>query len=462
MKQSKPLIAAVAATMALSFGLGTTGASASKLNDLQNEQQQMEQKKNELNQGIQEKASNIKVNSEKMDKLLAQIKDLHGKIETKQSEIAEIEQEIQETKAEIEALRASIKDLEQKIADRDALLRDRVRAMQVTGGSTGYIDVLLGASSFSDFIDRVSAVNTLREADRQIIAEQKADKATLEDQKQQVEDKLAAQEENKKKLEEAKAELDRQKAELDGLVTQLEEEQARLQKEQANLEAEYEEVHEVSQELTQKIVAEQERLAEIARKAEEERKRKEAEERRKAAAAAAAQQVENNRKGTSSSAGKTSSSSGKTSSPSSSVSQTSAPAPSVSGGNWTRPASGRLSSNYGYRNLSWASSNHAGVDIANSTGTPVVSAGNGVVSYTGQFGTYGNVIMVTHHMDGKTFTTLYAHLSSINTSKGQKVGKGQLIGKMGSTGRSSGPHLHFELHIGSYGNPVNPASYVPL
>ncbi|WP_213422286.1 murein hydrolase activator EnvC family protein [Bhargavaea massiliensis] len=456
LKQSKPLIATVVATMALSFGIGTTGVSASKLNDLQNQQQQIEQKKNELNRGIQEKASNIKANSEKMDKLLAQIKDLHEKIDTKQNEIAKIEQEIQTTKAEIEALRASIKELEQKIADRDALLRDRVRAMQVTGGSTSYVDVILGANSFSEFIDRVSAVNTLREADRQIIAEQKADKATLEDQKNQVESKLASQEENKKKLEAAKAELDRQKKDLDGLVDQLEAEQQRLEKEQASLESEYSEAHEMSDELKQQIVAEQERIAEIARKAEEERKRKEAEARKQAAEAAASKQAESNRKAATSSKPTQSASSG------SSVAHTSAPAPAVSGGTWTRPAAGRITSTFGPRNLSWASSNHRGVDIANATGTPIVAAGNGIVSKTGSHPTLGNYIMITHSVDGKTMTTVYGHLSAISTSKGAQVSKGQFIGRMGSTGRSSGPHLHFEVHIGNYGNAVNPMRYVPL
>ncbi|RSK37050.1 murein hydrolase activator EnvC family protein [Bhargavaea beijingensis] len=453
LKQSKPLIATVVATMALSFGVGTTGVSASKLDDLQNQQQQIEQKKNELNRGIQEKSSTIKANSEKKDKLLAQIRDLHGKIETKQNEIAKLEQEIQTTKAEIEALRASIKELEQKIADRDALLRDRVRAMQVTGGSASYVDVLLGANSFSEFIDRVSAVNTLREADRQIIAEQKADKATLEDQKNQVESKLATQEENKKKLEAAKAELDRQKKDLNGLVEHLEAEQQRLEKEQASLETEYSEAHEMSDELKQQIVAEQERIAVIARKAEEERKRKEAEARKQAAAAAASEQAESNRKAATSS---------KPASAGNTVAHTSAPAPAVSGGTWTRPAAGRITSTFGPRDLSWASSNHQGVDIANATGTPIVAAGNGIVSRAGSHPTLGNYIMITHSVNGKTMTTVYGHLSAIGTSQGAQVSKGQQIGRMGSTGRSSGPHLHFEVHIGNFGNPVNPMLYVPL
>ena len=79
-------------------------------------------------------------------------------------------------------------------------------------------------------------------------------------------------------------------------------------------------------------------------------------------------------------------------------------------------------------------------------------------------GTYGNVIMVTHSIDGQIFTTVYAHLSSINTSAGQQVAKGQFIGKIGTTGASTGPHLHFEMHIGNWSasgpSAVNPLRYV--
>lgn len=91
-----------------------------------------------------------------------------------------------------------------------------------------------------------------------------------------------------------------------------------------------------------------------------------------------------------------------------------------------------------------------------------MAAGNGIVSSTGSHSTLGNYIMITHSVNGQTMTTVYGHLSSINTSKGAQVSKGQMIGRMGSTGRSSGPHLHFEVHLGTYGNAVNPMRYVPL
>ncbi len=140
--------------------------------------------------------------------------------------------------------------------------------------------------------------------------------------------------------------------------------------------------------------------------------------------------------------------------------------PPVSNGTWTKPASGTYTSSFGWRThpIYGTQRQHRGADIANSTGTSVVSAGDGVVSHAGPMGTYGNVIMVTHSIDGQIFTTVYAHLSSINTSAGQQVAKGQFIGKIGTTGASTGPHLHFEMHIGNWSasgpSAVNPLRYV--
>lgn len=101
---------------------------------------------------------------------------------------------------------------------------------------------------------------------------------------------------------------------------------------------------------------------------------------------------------------------------------------------------------------------HTGVDLAASTGTPVVSAGSGAVAFAGwnEYG-YGNAIVIDH---GGIFT-LYAHLSAINVSCGQQVGSGDVIGAVGSTGRSSGPHLHFEIRDAGF-NPVDPTYSIRL
>ncbi|HZJ82956.1 MAG TPA: peptidoglycan DD-metalloendopeptidase family protein [Clostridia bacterium] len=114
------------------------------------------------------------------------------------------------------------------------------------------------------------------------------------------------------------------------------------------------------------------------------------------------------------------------------------------------PASGRLSSGFGQR---WGRL-HAGIDIAAPTGTPIYAADGGTVNYSAfNSGGYGNLIKISH---GGGITTSYAHMSSRVASKGNKVSKGQLIGYVGSTGRSTGPHLHFEVRVnGSRKNPIN-------
>ena len=116
------------------------------------------------------------------------------------------------------------------------------------------------------------------------------------------------------------------------------------------------------------------------------------------------------------------------------------------------PARGRLTSRYGRR---WGRL-HKGIDIANSRGTPVYAADSGKVISTGYNGGYGNLVKIDH---GGGMVTYYAHLSKIVVSSGSSVSKGQLIGYMGSTGRSTGPHLHFEVRIN--GSPRNPISYLP-
>lgn len=95
-----------------------------------------------------------------------------------------------------------------------------------------------------------------------------------------------------------------------------------------------------------------------------------------------------------------------------------------------------------------------------------MAAANGFVSYAGSMGGYGNVIIITHSINGQTHATVYAHLNSIGVSVGQQVSQGQNIGGMGNTGRSFGDHLHFEIHVGPWNggrtNAVNPASYISL
>jgi len=123
----------------------------------------------------------------------------------------------------------------------------------------------------------------------------------------------------------------------------------------------------------------------------------------------------------------------------------------VSGAGLVWPTQGRVTSEYGSR---WGRL-HAGIDIAAPTGTRIVAAKAGVVIHAGWMGGYGNAVIVAH-ADG--LSTLYGHQSRIAIGDGANVGQGQLIGYVGSTGNSSGPHLHFETRVG--GSAQNPRRYL--
>lgn len=122
-----------------------------------------------------------------------------------------------------------------------------------------------------------------------------------------------------------------------------------------------------------------------------------------------------------------------------------------------RPASGSISSHYGYRQspFSEAREFHGGVDFRGKTGDEVVTTADGVVEKAKYVKGYGKHVIIKHK---KGYKTLYGHLSKIEVAKGQKVEAGEKIGELGSTGRSTGPHLHYEII--KYGKRINPKKYV--
>lgn len=121
------------------------------------------------------------------------------------------------------------------------------------------------------------------------------------------------------------------------------------------------------------------------------------------------------------------------------------------------PTEGRFTSSFGWRRHPlWGGRNfHTGQDIANKYGTPIKAADSGEVIFAGWWDGYGKAVVVDH---GRGMTTVYGHLSRIYQQVGAIVAKGQVVGLMGSTGYSTGPHLHFEVRIN--GKPVNPTPYL--
>ena len=132
--------------------------------------------------------------------------------------------------------------------------------------------------------------------------------------------------------------------------------------------------------------------------------------------------------------------------------------PALGDGTFIWPVSGPITSPFGYRTdpITGATAFHSGIDIGASCGTPIKAAGTGSVVTAGfNSGGYGNMTLINH---GNGLATLYGHQSSIIVSAGQAVTQGQLIGYVGSTGKSTGCHLHFEVRVN--GNRVDPTGYL--
>lgn len=371
-------------------------------NKKSNIQSEINEKKDQLEDIVEEKSAVEK----ELDKLNLVIGDTENKIKEKEAQISEAKQEIERLQKEIEVLKEQIKK-------RDELLKERIRSIQENGGVINYIDVLLGAQSFGDFINRVSAVTQFMEADRDLLQTHKDDKALL-DQKE---------EEAKRQLEE----LNNKLAELEGMKKKLEGQLAERNKLLEELKQQEQDMHgEILQfEDEAAILAAQEKAINREIKAWEKKQR----------------ELEEQRKKQGSSVGKM---------------------PAVTNGTFMNPTTGRLTSHYGQR---WGRL-HSGIDIGKGgrATVPIVAAASGTVIKANYDRSYGNVVMITHVINGQVMTTVYGHFESLSVSNGQSVTKGQLLGYMGNTGNSTGPHLHFEIHHGpwngSRSNSVNPLRYV--
>lgn len=122
-----------------------------------------------------------------------------------------------------------------------------------------------------------------------------------------------------------------------------------------------------------------------------------------------------------------------------------------------RPSSGWMTSRFGYRTSPFTGRKefHKGMDIANRKGTAILATADGIVSFAGNKGAMGNIVVIDH---GHGLVTRYAHLSKALKNRGEPVKRGDIIAQMGNSGRSTGPHLHYEVQLN--GVPVNPAKYI--
>ncbi|WP_442596278.1 PcsB-like coiled-coil domain-containing protein [Neobacillus sp. D3-1R] len=410
---SMVIVAAMIGASGLIAG-APTDALASKLSNLNSQKNKVSNERNSVESEIKKANDEIDRIQGEQSKVRAEMKRIDMATTDTENKIQEKNQQIDATNKEIEQLKVEIKELEERIAKRNELLKDRARNFQETGGMVSYIDVLMGAHSFSDFIDRMSAVATIMEADQDILKKHQEDKELLETKKTEVQEKLSNLENMKKDLEQMRVKLIAQKAEKDKLMASLKEQEKEVEEYLLESKEKEELLAAQARAIQKAIQLEKARIAEI--------------ERQKREAAKKGQTY----------------------------------TPPVSNGKFIRPANGVYTSGFGAR---WGTV-HYGSDIANRADVPIWAAADGVVIRSYYSSSYGNCVFISHSIDGQIYTTVYAHMSTRMVGEGAVVRQGQQIGIMGNTGDSTGQHLHFEIHKGPWNdaksNAVNPANYIPL
>ncbi|MDI0273889.1 NlpC/P60 family protein [Bacillus safensis] len=189
--------------------------------NFEQKKQELDSKQSEVNKNLQKKKEELSKLEAKQEALAQKLKDIDEKALKTSDQIEEKQKENEKTKKEIKALKKEIADTEKRIEERNEFLKKRVRAIQESGGSTKYIDVLLGAKSFSDFISRAGAVSTLINADSEIIKEQEKDKAELQKSENELNTKLENVQNTLAKLETLQSDLNKQLDEKDKLFKQV-------------------------------------------------------------------------------------------------------------------------------------------------------------------------------------------------------------------------------------------------
>jgi peptidoglycan hydrolase CwlO-like protein len=424
------LTVAIAALVGMGTVFGGTVAKteAASISGLKGQQNKLENEHSDVKSNLNEAQGKMGEVQGQQANVRSEMKRIDFSISDTNDNIREKTAKMEDTKVQIAKLQSDVKTIQERIRKRNELLKERFRNYQETGGMVNYLDVLMGSTSFNDFVDRANAVATIMQADQDILRQHEADKKELEAKQTKVEQELASVQSMLKDLQKMNAQLNAQREEKNKLLASLQQQEKEIHEDVLDL-SEQEQILAAQEAAVQKAIKlEQRRIAEAAAAA--------------AASAAAAAKTPVNSGGGGAVA-----------------------APPVSSGSWTRPAAGIISSGFGTRPGFRPGEFHYGVDIANhGANVPIVAAADGVVIRAAYSNSYGNYVIITHSLNGKIYTTVYAHQQRLLVSSGAEVSKGQQIGIMGSTGDSTGQHLHFEIHIGQWVkntiNAVDPQSII--
>lgn len=335
----------------------------------------------------------------------AYVKKLDGELLRVNDELDELSGQITEKEAEISSTQAELETAKQVEADQYAAMKLRIKYMYEQG-DTSFLDMLLQSENLMQMFNRAEYIRKISEYDRQKMDEFVATKEAIADHEVKLsaehEELVQLQDQTKAKQQSVETLLAKKNQELKSFESQINAAQGQISAYEKDIQAQENKVKQLE--------------AEIKRKEEEARK----------AAEVAGKQYKVTNLGD-------------------------------INFKWPCPSSGRITSAFGGRSspTEGASSNHQGVDIGAASGADIVAAASGTVVISTYSYSAGNYIMINH---GGGVYTVYMHCSSLLASEGQQVVQGQTIAKVGSTGYSTGPHLHFGIRAG--GSYVNPLQYV--
>ena len=431
MKKRKLLVSVVAGLMAaimvltMVLGLLPTQVSAASSKEIKAQINQMKEERKEIQAEMKAVQEQYEENEDEIENLVNEKNAIDQEIGLLNQEINLINEQLSAYALLIADKQDELDEAQVRWSELNEQNKERIRAMEEEG-NISYWSVLFKANSFADLLDRLAMIEEIAASDqRRLNALRKAASEVAD-----VQDELESE---KSELEVARVELDEAQALLDEKRVKSDELLKELLAKAAELEGLYEEWEKEESDI----------LNEIAQKEKEYTEAKNKEWAAHMATATTAPKPTTKPSGGSSGGG--SGSSGSSSAPS-------------SGGSWRIPCSYvKLTSAFGYRDAptAGASTYHQGVDLAGPQGTPIYASRGGTVT-TATFGKSAGYYVTINHGDG--FSSVYMHMTNYVVSKGTTVSQGQLIGYMGSTGVSTGSHLHFGIaYNGSY---VNPANYI--
>lgn len=406
----KKKIAVLAAAAALTLGTVFSSYATSKaIEDAKKKVSSMEEEKKKVESTLKElegKKSDTAAYVKELDRNLSA---LAGELTKLEGDISQKEEQIEEAKVELETA---------KITENRQYEDMKLRIQYMyENGQTGLLESMMQSESIAELLNRAEYASQIISYDRKMLEEYRKTRQEValkeEALKTEHQELLTLQDSTKAKQSSVKTLMASKEAELASYETKIASAQGEIDQYNADIKAQEEHMARVEAEIRRK--EEEARKAEEARRAEEAKKNQ-------------------------SSAGGDS---------------------TVKKGNtnfiWPCPASGRISSAFGDRSspTEGASTNHKGIDIPAPSGSSIVAAADGKVVISTYSYSAGNYIMIDH---GGGLTTVYMHCSQLLVKEGETVKQGQTIAKVGSTGYSTGPHLHFGVRSG--GSYVNPSGYV--